>query len=581
MPTARDRRHAPGRAGRVADGSSSGARLKFAHGIEPIKPGSRRSSAPAEEGTGMRITWLLETADQLWGGVKVALEDANWLQRRGHQVTVVSRSGPPAWLRLDCAFRRVADFRPENLPDGDVVVGTFWTTVPFAAAAGPTKGVPVHFCQGYEGDNPEFAAHRARIEAVYQLPGVRHVTISPHLSRLLRERFGRAPHEVVYAIDHAVHFPGPERAPGSPLRVGLVGPYSVAWKDLPTGYAACRLLQKVGQPFVLVRASNTPPAPDEATSGLPIEWHQQLAPARMGDFYRSLDVLVCTSSGAEEGFFLPAIEAMACGVPTVLTDIPCFREHQPRVGHDRYALFVPPKDAQAMAEAIVVAGGLPSVRRTLRDGGIELAAHYHPDRHGQALEAAFAGFVRQVTPAAATAAVPSTAGDADADIEATLAQVSATLRELTATLARRGDVAGASTSASGTATAQPGPDAANPTAADTDLLLAAAQSQLALGEAAAALGLFDDLAARGSAAAAVQAGRGEALHALGRHAEAAAAFAQAMQLGDRSADAHNRLGVALYQCGDTDAARSNFERAVVLQPGHPDATANLTAIGGA
>jgi Flp pilus assembly protein TadD len=39
--------------------------------------------------------------------------------------------------------------------------------------------------------------------------------------------------------------------------------------------------------------------------------------------------------------------------------------------------------------------------------------------------------------------------------------------------------------------------------------------------------------------------------------------------------------VALYQCGDTDAARSNFERAVVLQPGHPDATANLTAIGGA
>ncbi|MFN9755130.1 MAG: glycosyltransferase family 4 protein, partial [Planctomycetota bacterium] len=369
----------------------------------------------------MRITWLLETADQLWGGVKVALEDANWLQRRGHQVTVVSRSGPPAWLRLECAFQRVADFRPENLPDGDVVVGTFWTTVPFAAAAGPTKGVPVHFCQGYEGDNPEFAAHRARIEAVYQLPGVRHVTISPHLSRLLRELFGRTPHEVVYAIDHAVHFPGPERAPGSPLRVGLVGPYSVAWKDLPTGYAACRLLQKVGQQFVLVRASNTPPAPDEATSGLPIEWHQQLAPARMGDFYRSLDVLVCTSSGAEEGFFLPAIEAMACGVPTVLTDIPCFREHQPRVGHDRYALFVPPKDAQAMAEAIVVAGGLPSVRRTLRDGGIELAAHYHPDRHGQALEAAFAGFVRDAAAATAATAAGSGAIDGDADVDAILA----------------------------------------------------------------------------------------------------------------------------------------------------------------
>jgi Flp pilus assembly protein TadD len=116
---------------------------------------------------------------------------------------------------------------------------------------------------------------------------------------------------------------------------------------------------------------------------------------------------------------------------------------------------------------------------------------------------------------------------------------------------------------------------------DADLLLAAARAQLAIGEAATALQLFDELAARSGTAAAAQVGRGEALHALGRHADAAAAFARAMQLGDRGADAHNRLGVALYQCGDTDAARSNFERAVVLQPGHPDATANLTAIGGA
>ena len=36
--------------------------------------------------------YLLEVANQIRGGVKVALEDANWLSRRGHQVTVVSRS---------------------------------------------------------------------------------------------------------------------------------------------------------------------------------------------------------------------------------------------------------------------------------------------------------------------------------------------------------------------------------------------------------------------------------------------------------------------------------------------------------
>ena len=55
----------------------------------------------------MRITYLLEVADQLWGGVKVALDDANWLTRRGHEVTVVSRSGPPTWMQLECAFTQV------------------------------------------------------------------------------------------------------------------------------------------------------------------------------------------------------------------------------------------------------------------------------------------------------------------------------------------------------------------------------------------------------------------------------------------------------------------------------------------
>ena len=89
----------------------------------------------------MRITWLLEQADQIWGGVKVALEDANWLASRGHQVTVLSRSAAPQWMTLHCQFRQVPNFRPENLPAGDVLIGTFWPTMPFVANAGPGRGV--------------------------------------------------------------------------------------------------------------------------------------------------------------------------------------------------------------------------------------------------------------------------------------------------------------------------------------------------------------------------------------------------------------------------------------------------------
>jgi glycosyltransferase involved in cell wall biosynthesis len=515
----------------------------------------------------MRITWLLENADQLWGGVKVALEDANWLQRAGHQVTVLSRSGPPAWMRVECAFRQVQDFRPEHLPDADVVVATFWTTLSWAASAGAAKGVPVHYCQGYEGDAPENHALRERIEAAYRLPGVQHVTIAPHLTRLLRDRFGITACEVPYVVDHAVHHPGPPRAVGTPLRIGLVGPYQIAWKDLATGFAACRLAHQAGQRLVLVRATNTAPDPAEQDTPFPVEWHRQVAPARMGDFYRSLDLFLGTSNGADEGFFLPAVEAMACGVPTILTDVPCFRDHGRADGNERYALFVPPGDPMAMAEALVVAAGMPDVRTALREQGLAIASRYHPDRHGRALEAAL-----QQCAAAGRRPEPAPlrlVGERTEDPTATLADLLSQLQAARIRLERAGHLAAAADALAAAACLRPG---------DLGLRREVVATRLRAGDHAGALRVCDELVAAGIDDADLEVQRGHALHALGRMPEAAQAFRAALALGARSADAYNRLGVVLFQAGDHAGARRNFERALMLEPGHGDALANLAAL---
>ena len=502
----------------------------------------------------MRIVWLLERTDQLWGGVKVALTDANWLARRGHDVTVLSRTAPPAWLDLQCAFQRVDTLSPAVVPPADVVIGTYWTTVP--AAAGVRGARAVHFCQGYEGDAVEHDNVRAQIEAVYRLPGVHHVTIAPHLTALLRRRFAIAAREVVYATDHDVCFPAPARPAGRPLRVGLVGPYEVPWKDIATGLAACRLAHRAGLQLQLVRVTNTAPHADEREQPFPVEWHERVRPERMGDIYRSLDVFLGTSSGAEEGFFLPAVEAMACGVPCVLTDVPCFRAH----GDHQYALFVPPRDPPAMAEALVVAGRSPEVATALRSGGIAAARRYTQDAHGKALLAVLAdvtGHGKQV------AAARRTDGGDLVDLGARLTRE---LRDGAARLQAAADHERAAAFLAAAHCLCPG---------DAGLAADAAWALHQAGDTAGALRMFTALVEHGFDQAAVHERRAHLLNGSGQPAAAAQAFRAAIAAGRRDADTYNSLGIALFRTGDVAGARSSFERALVLQPDHQDALANV------
>ena len=334
----------------------------------------------------MRLVYLLESAAQLWGGIKSALAGANLLAAKGHDVTVLSKSPPPDWMSCGFRYRQVPDFAPQHIPESDLVIGTDWSTVPFAAQS--TTGTPVHFVQGYEGCFEQNRAIWDQIDAVYRLP-VAKIVISAHLQQLLQSKFECGSRFVPYMIDHDVMFPSLCRRPkNNPVRVGVVGPYQVDWKDIPTALEACSIAASAGLDLELVRVTNTAPAPEEHDLPFPVEWHVRVPPARMGHLYRSMDVFLASSQGSEEGFFLPAVEAMACGVACVLTDVPCFRSY----GSGQYALFVPPKDPFEMAQALTLAT-TDALRRPLAKAGLEIAQLYREPIHVEALEAVFGGII--------------------------------------------------------------------------------------------------------------------------------------------------------------------------------------------
>ncbi len=85
-------------------------------------------------------------------------------------------------------------------------------------------------------------------------------------------------------------------------------------------------------------------------------------------FYRSSDVYLCPTTRASFGVTL--LEAMACGTPLVVSDIPAFRDLA------RHAVFAPPGDPDAWGRAVSVLIDDPERRQTMAREGRRVAERH-------------------------------------------------------------------------------------------------------------------------------------------------------------------------------------------------------------
>jgi glycosyltransferase involved in cell wall biosynthesis len=330
----------------------------------------------------MKIVYVVESLE-VSGGVKVIIEHAEGLASRGHEVSIVTRDARHPWIPVRVPVTEVARFDASTIPPADVHVATWFPTVVPTVRARLAPKI-FHFSQGWEAIYPNTAHRRDEIDEAYLQP-VPKLLISAHLQSLFEGRYP-GPYDVLpQAIrpdDYRPSGPEPGRARRPPT-VGVVGPFEADNKGIRIALAALGRLRASGRTVRLHRASQLPQSDAERALLACDLYRHGASVTEMADFYRGLDLLVHPSFEAE-GFPLPPLEAMASGVPVVLTDIPSYAP----IARDA-ASFVTPGDDAAMAReaARLLDDAVLWVGRRTR--GLEVARTFTIDRVLDRLEEIF------------------------------------------------------------------------------------------------------------------------------------------------------------------------------------------------
>jgi glycosyltransferase involved in cell wall biosynthesis len=341
----------------------------------------------------MRLTFLMP-ADDLTGGNRVVATYAKCLQKRGHEVLVISNA-PDAtpWRKrvralLQGDWKKAMDLRPKlpghiansgvphqvmqrkrpivasDVPEADFVVATWWETADWMHSLPPSKGRHVHLIQGYEvwgGADQTAAVHR-----VLRQPNLK-IAISNALKQTIEDVLGPLGlHVVPNAVD-LVQFNAPVRERNVVPRVGFIYAQA-AIKGADVCTAACELArQKIPDLQVLSFGADALLGPQSLPVGT--QYFQRPNQNELAHFYAQCDFWLFGSR--LDSFGLPMLEAMACRTPVVGVPIGAAPELLPEGGGE----LVPSESPQAMADALVRLLSEPVSAWRLRSQQAHVRAH--------------------------------------------------------------------------------------------------------------------------------------------------------------------------------------------------------------
>ncbi|MCX7875603.1 MAG: glycosyltransferase [Melioribacteraceae bacterium] len=288
---------------------------------------SKKSLGPVQiKNRKPKITFIMRYTNIIGGGVKVAYHYIQTLYNLGCDVTVYSDNEEPTWIKLPAKFIRVKDHYDISKIDSDVVVVFSVYDVPKLLMKFDPERI-YHLCQGYEGYHigryyEELRADKFFYTTLHSLP-VNNILVSNHLINLFNEKWGRTSYYIPNGIDLKIFKPILKsiKKKNSILFVGnpfdkLKG-FNFLLETLDKLQSSSNHFDVLNVYVIWGGSKIGGMNLDKEIKNVKFHFISGLTQDKMAELINEVNLLVSTSW--YEGFTLPVLEAMACGVPTIVT----------------------------------------------------------------------------------------------------------------------------------------------------------------------------------------------------------------------------------------------------------------------
>lgn len=284
----------------------------------------------------MKISFI-EPHLQIYGGIRRILELANRLTQRGHDVTIYHSDGSPCeWMACNAKIKRAEDVLNE---EHDVLIYNDPTLIDYKLARRANARLKVFYVLGlYVMSLLKGSSPRIYLPQYKRTLFLRKSLKSPYLIlsnaswlvHWLKENLNIDSQLLIGGVNREIFHPIDVEKNRDEIRILYSGDQRRG-KGSQTVYEAMEIVKKEVPNIVLETYFN---------KGISQEY--------MAEVYSRADIFI--DAQWQAGWNNPVAEAMACKTAVVCTDIGGVKDF---AFHEKTALVVPPKDPEAMAEAIL------------------------------------------------------------------------------------------------------------------------------------------------------------------------------------------------------------------------------------